>query len=64
MLGADDPLEGLDQDDVREELKMELALLNAALKDLNPHLDLADIIKPLLSDQGPAIALPRPWAWT
>ena len=56
MLGADDPLEGLDQDDVREELKMELALLNAALKKLDPHLDLADIIKPLLSDQGPAIA--------
>ena len=54
MLGADD---SLDQDDVKEELKMELVLLNATLKDLNPNWDFAPIINPLLSDQGPAMAV-------
>ena len=53
MLGADD---SLDQDDVKEDLKMELVLLNATLEDLNPNWDFAPIINPLLSDQGPAMA--------
>ena len=54
MLGADD---SLDQDNEKEDLKMELALLNTALKKLDPDFDFAPIINPLLSDQGPAMAV-------
>ena len=54
MLGADD---SLNQDDVKEDLKMELALLNANMKALNPNWDFAPIINPLLSDQSPAMTV-------
>ena len=57
MLGADDSLDQDDLDDVMEGLKMELALLNTALKKLEPEFDFAPIINPLLSDQGPAMAV-------
>ncbi len=40
-----------------EDLKFELALLNAALKKLDADWDFTDIIRPLLSDQEPAIAV-------
>ena len=54
MLGADD---SLNQDEVAGDLKIDLALLHTALKDLNPNFDFAPIINPLLSDQGPAMAV-------
>jgi hypothetical protein len=46
-----------DPDDVREELKIELIVLNGALKDLNKNWDFMDIIRPLTTDQGPALAI-------
>jgi hypothetical protein len=42
---------------VKEDLKTELVLLNAALKKLDADWDFTDIIRPLLSDQGPALAV-------
>ena len=44
-------------EDAREELKFKLAILNAALKKLDTDWDFTDIIRPLLSDQGPALAV-------
>jgi hypothetical protein len=49
-----------DQDaatDARNESKFQLAMLNGALKDLNKNWDFPDIIRPLLADHGPAIAV-------
>ena len=51
MLGADD---SLNQDDVAGDLKMELIILTATLKDLIPKYNFAPVVDPLLSDQGPA----------
>ena len=56
MLGADDSLDQDGLDDVKDDLKMQLALLHTALKDLNPNFDFAPIVNPLLGDQGPAMA--------
>ncbi len=57
MLGDDDSLGQEAAEKVVEDLKFELALLNAALKKLDADWDFTDIIRPLLSDQGPAIAV-------
>jgi hypothetical protein len=43
-------------EDVRDELRTELVLLNGALKQLNPDLDFSDALRPLLADTGPALA--------
>ena len=52
-LGSDN---SIDPEDVRNELRTELLMLNAALKQLDPNLDLSDAIRPLLADTGPAVA--------
>jgi hypothetical protein len=44
-------------EDARDELKFDLALLNADLKKLDTDWDFTNIIRPLLSDQGPANAV-------
>ncbi len=46
-------------DDVKDELKFKLAILNGVLKDRNKNWDFTDIIRPLISDQGPATAVRR-----
>ncbi len=56
MLGDDDSL-GQDADNVKEDLKFELAVLYTAMKDLNKNWDFTLFINPLLADQGPAIAV-------
>jgi hypothetical protein len=53
LLGSDN---SIDPEDVRDELRTELLMLNAALKELNPNLDLSDALRPLLADTGPAVA--------
>jgi hypothetical protein len=45
-----------DIDDLREEYKNELIMLNATLKKLDKDMDFSDIIRPLLADTGPAVA--------
>jgi hypothetical protein len=57
MLGEDDSLGQDAADDVKEDLKVDLAILNAAFKDLNNNWDFTVFINPLLADQGPAIAV-------
>ncbi len=57
MLGDDDSLGQEAADNVKEDLKCELVLLNVALKQLNADLDFSLIINPLLSDQGPPMAV-------
>jgi hypothetical protein len=52
MLGNDS---SIDPEDVRDKLKIELIVLNGALKDLNKNWDFSDVIRPLLTDQGPAL---------
>jgi hypothetical protein len=49
MLGED---MSIDPEDVRDELRTELIVLNAVLKDLNKNLDLADAIRPFLTGEG------------
>ncbi len=44
-------------EDAKDELKFELAILNAALKKLDTDWDFTAIINPLLADQGPATAV-------
>jgi hypothetical protein len=46
----------IDPEDVRDELRTELVLLNRALKQLAPDLDFSDALRPLLADTGPALA--------
>ena len=53
LVGSDN---SIDPEDVRDELRTELLMLNAALKELNPNLDLSDALRPLLVDTGPAVA--------
>ncbi len=43
LLGSDD---SIDPEDVRDELRTELVLLNGALRQLNPDLDLSDALRP------------------
>ena len=57
MFGEDTFADHDTAEDARDELKFELAILNGALKDLNKNWDFTDIIRPLLSDQGPANAV-------
>jgi hypothetical protein len=54
MLGVEN---SIDPDDVRDELKFKLVLLNGALKDLNKNWDFSDIIRKLSSDPGPVLAI-------
>ncbi len=56
MLGDDDSLGQDAADNVKEDLKFELALLNVALKKLDADSNFTILINPLLADQGPAIA--------
>ena len=53
LLGSDN---SIDPEDVRDELRTDLLMLNAALKKLDPTLDLSDALRPLLADTGPAVA--------
>ena len=57
MLGEEDSLGQDVAENVKEDLKFELAVQNAAMKDLNKNWDFTLLINPLLADQGPAIAV-------
>jgi hypothetical protein len=57
MLGEEDSLGQEAAENVKEDLKFELAVLNAALKKLDADLDFSLLINPLLADQGPAVAV-------
>jgi hypothetical protein len=46
----------IDPEDVRDELRTKLVLLNRALKQLAPDLDFSVALCPLLADTGPALA--------
>ena len=49
-----------DPEDIRDELRTELILLNTELKQMNPDLDFFEALRPLLADTGPAMAhVPR-----
>ena len=58
MLGEEDSLGQVatETENVKEDLKCESAVLNAALKKLDADLDFSLLINPLLA-QGPAIAV-------
>ena len=47
----------VDIEEVRDELRTELIMLNVNLKRLDNGLDFSDVLRPLLTDQGPALAL-------
>ncbi len=52
------PLEGegensVDIEDVRNDVKTDLIMLNGELKALNSDFDLRAVLRPLLDDQGP-----------
>ena len=50
----------VDIEDVRDELRTELIMLNAELSELNKKWDFSAVLRPLLDDQGPALAqIPR-----
>jgi hypothetical protein len=53
MLGSHS---SIDPEDVRDELKTDLVLLNGALKKLDPDVDFSEVLRPLLADTGPAMA--------
>jgi hypothetical protein len=53
LLGS---LGSIDPEDVRDELRTELVLLNRELKRLDPDSDFSDALRPLLADTGPAVA--------
>ncbi len=57
MLGDDDSLGQEAADNVKEDLKCELAHLNVALKKLDADLNFTILTNPLLADQGPAVAV-------
>jgi hypothetical protein len=50
MLGDDDSLSQDAADNVKEDLKFELAVLNAATKDLNKNWDFTFLFNPLLGN--------------
>ncbi len=54
MLGDEN---SIDPDDVRDELKFELVVLNGALRKLDKDWDFSDIISQLSSDPGPVLAI-------
>ena len=57
LLGSDI---STDPEDIRDELRTELLLLNTELKQMNPDFDLFEALRPLLADTGPAMAhVPR-----
>ena len=57
LLGSDI---STDPEDIRDELRTELLLLNTELKKLDPVFDFSDALRPLLADTGPAVAhVPR-----
>jgi hypothetical protein len=53
MLGSDN---SVDPDDVVDDLKTDLIVLNRDLKKLDPDLDFSDAFRPLLAETGPALA--------
>ena len=53
LLGSDI---STDPEDIRDELRTELLLLNTELKQMNPDFDLFEALRPLLADTGPAVA--------
>jgi hypothetical protein len=53
MLGSDN---SVDPEDVVDELKTDLVLLNGTLKKLDSDVDFSDVLRPLLAETGPAIA--------
>jgi hypothetical protein len=57
MLGEEDSLGQEAADNVKEELKFQLAVLYADMKELNKNWDFTLLINPLLENQGPAFAL-------
>ena len=57
MLGDDDSLGQEAAENVKEELKFQLAVLYADMKELNKNWDFTLLINPLLENQGPAFAL-------
>ncbi len=57
MFGEDNFANQDAAEDARDELKFQLAILNAALKKLDTYWDFMTIINPLLADQGPATAV-------
>ncbi len=57
MLGDDRSLDQDAADDVKDELKLEWAILNGALKGHIKNWDFTEVIRPLLADQGPATAV-------
>jgi hypothetical protein len=48
--------DSVDIEDARNELRMELIVLNADLSELNKKWDFSAVLRPLLEDQGPAMA--------
>ncbi len=56
MLGFSGSENSLDPEDVRDELRTELVMLNRELKRLDPDADFTDALRPLLADTGPAVA--------
>jgi hypothetical protein len=61
ILGDDDSLGQEAAEKVVEDLKFDLQVLNAALKKLDADWDFTATITPLLSDQGPPLAVaPKP----
>jgi hypothetical protein len=53
MLGSDN---SVDPEDVVDELKTDMIVLNGELKQLNPNMDFSDFLRPLLAETGTAIA--------
>ena len=50
----------VDVEDVRDEMRTDLIMLNRALKQLNKDWDYSEVLRPLLTDQRPAITqMPR-----
>ena len=50
----------VDVEDVRDEMRTDLIMLNRALKQLNKDWDYSEVLRPLLTDQRPAITqIPR-----
>jgi hypothetical protein len=57
LLGGEDSLGHDAADAVRDEMKYDLVVLNASMKEPKPNWDCSVIINPLLAGQGPALAL-------
>jgi hypothetical protein len=47
----------VDVEDVRDEMRTDLIMLNGALKKLDKDWDFLEVLRPLLTDQGPATVL-------